>query len=94
MFHSPGSGFGQGEEVGPAGADVEFVDAVDRGVLVLLVAGVVGGMLDFVTVGGPDLPPLKLGESGEEVVVGTEIRQMGGAQVAGEFAHEAEAAFA
>ena len=51
-------------------------------------------MLDFVTVGGPDLPPLQFGKGGQEIVVGTEIWQMAGAQVTGEILHEAEAALA
>ena len=53
-----------------------------------------GGRLDFVTVGGPDHPPLQFGKGGQEIVVGTEIWQMAGAQVTGEILHEAEATLA
>ena len=94
VFEAPGRGLGEGQEIRPTGADVEFVDAVDRSVLVFGVAGIVGGMLDFVTVRGPDLPALQFGKGGQQVVVGTESRQMTGAQVPGEILHEAEAALA
>ena len=42
---------------GPAhSAQVEFVDGVDGGVLVLFIAPIMGGVGDFMAVGGPHLP--------------------------------------
>jgi len=92
VFGASGGGLDQVEEFGPAGAGVEFIDGADRGVLVLFVARVVGGVLHEVTVAGPDFPIIEFGKGGQQVVMGTQGREVVGAQVAGKIAHHGEAA--
>ena len=84
----------EGEELSVASAHFEPVDGVDGGVLILGVASVVGGVGDFVAVGGPDLPAVEFGEAGEQVVGAPQGRQVAAVEVAGEFAHELESALA
>ena len=94
MLDAALGGLAEGEELSVAGAHFEPVDGVDGGVLILGVALVVGGVGDFVAVGGPDLPAVEFGETGEQVVEGAQGGQVLAVEVAGEFAHELESALA
>jgi hypothetical protein len=65
VFEAAGGGLGQGEELGIAGAQVEFVDGINRRIWVFFIARVVGGVGDFVAIRRPDFPTLEFGKDGE-----------------------------
>jgi len=62
VFGAYGGGLDRGEEFSPTGAGVEFIDGTDRGVLILLVACVVGGVLYEVAVAAQTSQSLSSGK--------------------------------
>jgi hypothetical protein len=84
VFEAAGGGLGEGEELGIAGAQVEFVEGINGRILVLVVARVVGSVGDLMTVGRPDFPTLEFGQDGEEVVLGTPVGELVSAPGPGE----------
>ena len=84
VFEAAGGGLGQGEKLGLAGAQVEFVEGIDGRILVFFVARIMGSVGDLMTVGRPDFPILEFRKDGEEVVLGAQVGKLVSAPVPGE----------